>query len=80
MKTLLLVFALSIMTTFGDEDGRRPRVVELPIMTQVEEATLELEGWMINDDFWDVDTFVMDVELEDPLCIEDWMISGDFWE
>ena len=80
MKTLLLVLTLSIMTTFGSEDGRRPRVVELPTMKHEVEATLKLEGWMMNDDIWGVNTFVMEVESEDPLRIEEWMITGDYWE
>jgi hypothetical protein len=45
------------------------------------EATLELENWMINDNFWVIEaTIILEKENEASLELENWMTNDTTWE
>ncbi len=45
------------------------------------EATLELENWMVNDNFWYTgNTFALKNENEETLELECWMTNEKTWE
>ena len=45
------------------------------------EATLELENWMTNDNFWALDaSLVLEEENETALELENWMTNETAWE
>ena len=45
------------------------------------EATLQLENWMMDDNFWDTAaSFNLAEETDDVLQLEDWMTNNESWE
>lgn len=45
------------------------------------EAALELENWMVSDNFWDTgDVLTIETAEEETLGLEDWMTSESTWK
>ncbi len=45
------------------------------------EAALELENWMVNDNFWTTKEFVqLENAKDETLVVESWMTSESTWE
>jgi len=43
------------------------------------EATLELEDWMTNDNYFAPATVSMEAEIESPMELENWMTNGSYF-
>jgi len=74
---------LTLALTFGFENatGTELRASSLEIV----ETSLQLENWMTNENFWDINTgfgseFILETEAETALQLESWMTGDSMWE
>jgi hypothetical protein len=71
------LFAFLFLGTTASAKGTETNVSSLE---NIEETTLQLESWMVNENFWSRETAI-DFEMtpEESLELESWMVNENNW-
>ncbi|MDK2978798.1 MAG: hypothetical protein PWP52_1512 [Bacteroidales bacterium] len=90
--TLAILFAgianISFATDFKNQNFNNIclECFEVDQETERKEKLSQIEGWMINDEFWKIENttgnFILELEVDpndEYSVIEDWMIDDNFW-
>ena len=75
MNRLVAIAIFSFIFLAGSVNAKGTEI-SASSLKNIEEATLELENWMVNDDLWNTAEMAYYVnESENNLNVENWMIS-----
>jgi hypothetical protein len=76
LATFLFVFLLS-----GNVEAEGTEWNAASGLENVTENKLEIENWMVNEDYWftEENTFAVETEQEENLTLEAWMFDKNKW-
>ncbi|MBW6534535.1 MAG: hypothetical protein K0B11_05970 [Mariniphaga sp.] len=76
LATFLFVFLLS-----GNVEAEGTEWNTVSGLENVTENKLEVEKWMVNEDYWftEENTFVVETEQDENLVLEAWMFDENKW-
>ena len=76
LATFLFVFLLS-----GNVEAEGTEWIAVSGLENITETKLEVENWMINEDYWftEENTFVVETEQDENLMFEEWMFDKNKW-
>jgi hypothetical protein len=76
LATFLFVFLLS-----GNVEAEGTEWTAVSGLEKVEESKLEVENWMVSENYWFAaeNTFVVETEQDENLTLESWMLDKNKW-
>lgn len=76
LATFLFVFLLS-----GNVEAEGTEWNAVSGLENITESKLEIENWMVNEDYWftEASTFVVETENDENLAVESWMFDKEKW-
>jgi hypothetical protein len=83
MKTRMNQLAVAALFAFlllGTSVSAKGTETNVSSLENIEETTLQLESWMVNENFWNREaTIEFEIVLEKSLELEDWMVYNENW-
>lgn len=76
LATFLFMFILS-----GNVEAEGTEWSTVSGLENIAEPKLEVEHWMVNENYWitEASTFVVETEQDENLTVESWMFDKDKW-
>ncbi|VAW20394.1 hypothetical protein MNBD_BACTEROID01-2032 [hydrothermal vent metagenome] len=77
----ILFIALFTLLLAGNISAKGAGVVATSSFENEHETALEVENWMVNDNYWiyPANTIILEAEAENELFLEGWMTNETFW-
>lgn len=81
ITNLLVAAFLTAFLFAGNVKAEGTEVIFVSGLENIVESTLEVEGWMVKEDYWNVseDTYVYNEYSEEALTLEMWMFNESKW-
>ena len=79
MKTRLKSISFLLALAFIAFTGINAKVKTELSLTVESEPALEIEKWMVQDDYWMANSVVVTPEVDEVLELEPWMTDDCYW-
>lgn len=80
MKTRLKSISFLLVLAFVALTGVNAKVVSELSLTVESDPELEIERWMVQDDYWMPNSVEVTPEVDEVLELEQWMIDDCYWK
>lgn len=79
-KIFITAFLMTILTA-GYVNAAVTEADDVSGLENVVEPKMELESWMVSENYWDnnVDTYFFTLEKDNSLALENWMLDESIW-